>query len=364
MKVTPWEVVGKIDYDKLIKDFGVEPLQSFPKEFDHVLFRRGFVYAGRDFARIADCIKQKKPFAMMSGLMPTGKFHLGHLMVALQMVHYQKLGAKVYVAVADVEAYHQRQQSLAESREIAIDEYLLNYIALGLKPENLQFYFQSERSSDAKKSNAYYRMQQILSGHATFNEFKAVYGTTTPGKIISSTLQASDMFHPQLPEFEGKMPTVIPVGIDQDPHVRIARDMAKRSPYDLIPISSTYHKFMPGLGGGKMSSSEANSFIALTDDIETVKKKINKYAFSGGKDTVEEHRKHGGNTDIDVSYQYLKFFEDDDKKLAKIRSDYESGALLSGELKAILIEKLSSFLSLHQKKREEGRAQLKKYLKG
>ena len=103
-----------------------------------------------------------------------------------------------------------------------------------------------------------------------------------------------------------------------------------------------------------MSSSDPSSFIALTDSPEDVKKKVNKYAFSGGKDTLEEHRKHGGNTDIDISFQYLRFFfEDDDKKLKKIEDDYKSGKLLSGELKAILIEKINSFLKEHQKKRKD-----------
>lgn len=46
---------------------------------------------------------------------------------------------------------------------------------------------------------------------------------------------------------------------------------------------------------------------------------INKHAFSGGKDTVEEHRKYGGNADVDVSFMYLTFFLEDDEQLEKIR---------------------------------------------
>jgi tryptophanyl-tRNA synthetase len=112
-----------------------------------------------------------------------------------------------------------------------------------------------------------------------------------------------------------------------------------------------------------MSSSDPTSFIALTDSPEEVKKKINKYAFSGGQATIEEHRKLGGNPDVDVSFQYLKmFFEEDDKKLAKIEADYRSGKLLTGELKAILIEKINAFLKEHQAKREQAKKQLDKFL--
>ena len=51
----------------------------------------------------------------------------------------------------------------------------------------------------------------------------------------------------------------------------------------------------------------------------TINFQINKYAFSGGRDTIEEHREHGGNTEIDVSYQYLTFFLEDDQKLKQIK---------------------------------------------
>ena len=47
---------------------------------------------------------------------------------------------------------------------------------------------------------------------------------------------------------------------------------------------------------------------------------VNRHAYSGGGQTFEEHRKSGGNCDVDVSYQYLKFFLEDDAKLEKIRS--------------------------------------------
>jgi tryptophanyl-tRNA synthetase len=365
--ITPWDVSGEINYAKLMTVFGVSPMEKekLPAVFtNNILFRRGVVFAHRDIQRILDAIKNKKPFVMMTGLMPTGKFHIGHMLVAQQMVFYQSLGAKIYIAVADVEAYNARGQSLEDSKKIAIEEYIKNYIALGLKPENCEIYFQSNRSDDAKKANAYYRLQNVLAKHVTFNEFKAVYGEITPGKMLASLLQASDMLHSQLPEFEGLVPVVVPVGIDQDPHLRLARDVASRikSPH-FIQLSSTYHLFVPGLAGGKMSSSDPNSFIALTDDIKTVEKKIKKYAFSGGKATIEEHRKKGGVPEIDVSYQYLQmFFEPDDKKLKKIYDDYKSGKLLSGELKQLLIDKMSAFLAEHQKKRAQAEKVLNKYI--
>jgi tryptophanyl-tRNA synthetase len=362
--VTPWEVKGEIDYDKLMRSFGVSRMEELPATLkEHTLFRRGKIFAQRDFSRITDAIRHKKPFAMMTGLMPTGKFHIGHAILARQFTLYQDLGAKLYIAVADIEAYNAREQTLEKSREIALEQYIANYIALGLKPKNCEIYFQSNRSAEAKKADAYYRLQNLLARHATFNEFRAVYGEISPGKMVSGLLQASDMLHAQLPEFEGPLPVVVPVGIDQDPHIRIARDMASRiKEVKLIQLSSTYHFFVPGLGGGKMSASDPTSFIALTDDEKTVKNKVNKYAFSGGRNTVEEHRRLGGDPEVDVPFQWLTFFEDDDRKLKKIHDDYKSGALLSGEMKAILIEKLNSFLSGHQSKLEDAKKKVKDYL--
>jgi len=366
-KVTPYEVKGKIDYSKLIKEFGIKQITNLPKIFEkNILFRRKVIFAHRDFERILDCIKNKKKFVMMTGLMPSGKFHLGHMLLAQQMVFYQKLGAKLYIAVADLEAYNVKKKSLEELRKIAIEQYLLNYIALGLTPKNVDFYFQSKRSKDAAKSNSYYSLASNFSRYAGFAEFKAVYGEISPGKMNASLLQAADMYHPQLPEFEGKpIPTFIPVGIDQDPHIRIARDMASRNKdYKFIPISSTYHLFLPSLKGeGKMSSSDENSYIALTDKPEQVEKKIKKYAFSGGQPTIKEHRKKGGNPDIDVSFQYLKyFFEPDDKKLEEIEEDYRSGKLLTSELKDYLIKKINKFLKQHQKKRKLAEKKVRKFI--
>ena len=65
---------------------------------------------------------------------------------------------------------------------------------------------------------------------------------------------------------------------------------------------------------------------------------------------------------LDTSYQWLVFLEEDDKKLKQIYNDYKSGKLLSGELKAILIEKLNSFLKEHQKKREQAKKTIDKYI--
>jgi tryptophanyl-tRNA synthetase len=153
--------------------------------------------------------------------------------------------------------------------------------------------------------------------------------------------------------FENKR-CLIPSAIDQDPYWRIQRDIAESLGYQ--KAAAIHSKFLPPLNGvdGKMSSSINESAIWLTDDEKSVIKKVNKYAFSGGKQSIEEHRKLGGDTSIDVSYQWLSiFFEPDNKRLSKIKSDYESGKMLSGEMKQIVSEKINTFLEEHTKKLEK-----------
>ena len=363
MSVNPWEVSDNIDYKKLIKEFGIVPLNKLPEIFTNdILFRRKFVFAARDIGQIISCIQNKKPFCVMTGLMPTGKFHIGHALVLKQVLFYQKLGATVYIAVADIEAYNARNQSIEDSKKIAIEEYLANYVAMGLDLNKTKVYFQSNRSKNSAESNAYYRLQNLFSKHSTFNEVKGVYGEITPGKLIAALLQSSDMYHPQLKEFEeNPLPTVIPVGIDQDPHIRLARGIARRFNKKFIPISSSYHYFLPGLKGGKMSASDPNSYIAFTDTPSQVKNKINKYAFSGGQKTTEEHKKTGGNPDIDVSFQYLRLFEENDSKLSEIYKKYKSGEMLTGELKKLAIEKINSYLKPIQNKYPESLKKVKTF---
>jgi tryptophanyl-tRNA synthetase len=67
-----------------------------------------------------------------------------------------------------------------------------------------------------------------------------------------------------------------------------------------------------------MSASDPNSSIYMTDTKGQIKNKINRHGFSGGRETEEEHRRLGGDTEVDVAYQYLTFFLEDDEELEKI----------------------------------------------
>mgnify|MGYP000412776202 CR=1 FL=1 len=339
------------DYSKIMKDFGIEHFQSEMFPDLNRLMRRGVVFGGRDLKRISECILDKKPYYVLSGIMPTAqKIHLGTKMVVEQIRYFQEHGAETYILVADMEAAAARGIDLTDARKNALDFHIPAYIALGLDPKKTTFYFQSDNREVLML--AYEFAQKI-----TLNEFKAVYGSADPGRILSALTQVGDILFPQLKK---RMPGIIPVGIDQDPHIRLTRDVVARtkSKYGFVPPSSIYHRYMPSLDGKqKMSKSRPDSFIELPEEIKSVEKKIKK-AITGGRDTLQEHRRLGADIEKDMVYELLKIhLIEDDAELRAITEDYTAGRLLSGEVKQLAIQKASEFMRHFENKINEARKQ-------
>jgi len=359
--VTPWHVEGKIDYDKLIKQFGTEKITNdllnrvtkLAGE-DHFMLRRGIFFSHRDFKTILDEYEKGNKFFLYTGRGPSGHTHIGHLIPWVFAKWLQdKFNVNMYFQLTDDEKFYSKQNlSLEETKKFAY-ENALDFIALGFKPENTKIII------DTKNIQTLYPIAAQIAKKINFSNTKAVFGFTSDtniGMIFYTSLQSAPCF------IEDK-PVLIPLGVDQDPHFRLTRDVAPK--IGKLKPALIHNIMIPSLQGpgGKMSASEENSTIYTTDSPDVVKKKINKYAFSGGKPDVEQHRKEGGNPDIDVSYQYLRiFFEPDDNALKKIHDDYKSGKMLTGELKAILIEKINNFLKIHQENREKARNKIDKFL--
>ncbi|MBN2251941.1 MAG: tryptophan--tRNA ligase [Candidatus Altiarchaeota archaeon] len=359
-RLDPWGAGDIDDYQNLFREFGIESFEAFTKRFSENRYvRRRIIFGHRDFGRISDAIEKRKPYAMMTGLMPSGKFHFGHKMVADQIIWYQGMGAEVFLCSADLEAIVVRDIPPEDARRIAIEEYLTNYVALGLSEKNLVFWFQTDYKVP------YYRLRDMLSKKVTLNELRAIYGgDLSTGKLFSAITQAADIMHPQLKEYGGPRPVVVPVGVDQDPHMRLTRDLASRfhNEYGFISPSSTYHKFMHGLSGGKMSSSNPSSYIALTEEPETAKKKIMS-SKTGGRATVKEQKELGGVPEDCMVYEMLVYhLVEDDKALEAIYSSCRSGERVCGECKKACAELLEGFLKEHQKRRKAAGKTVKKIL--
>ncbi len=419
MELDPWASDRIKDYTRLRDQFGLGTLAPDATGLpEGSLFRRSIVFAHRGWELFGRALADGKPTALMTGLMPSGKMHLGHKMLLDQVIAYQRLGTDVFIAVADLEAAATRDLPLDECRDFAIAEYLRHYVALGLEP--CQFYFQSERVQVL-------RLTHQLSHRVNWSKLEALYGfsgSTSLAHANAPLVQAGDILHPQLAEFGGPRPTLVPVGVDQDPHLRLTRDLvaavrkvrcrqakdgrigafatagggtakllkdaaklcrklgfkkqelnidygalylndakaedvehidaalayvdASHGGFGFMAPSSSYHRLMLGLTGGKMSSSEPDSAIFLADSPKEAQRKVKRAQTTGGQ-TVEEHRKTGGRPlECPVFELYAYHLMDDDTKLKEIHDGCADGSWFCGECKTLAGDLLGGFLEGHQ----------------
>ena len=224
-RIDPWSSEQSTDYARIRDQFGLESVDVSRLPNPGMLHRRGIVFAHRDLDVVLGCIERSDPFGVLTGLMPSGRMHLGHSMVIDQVRWFQQQGADITVTVADLEALATRGTSLADGRENAIKEYVHNYAALGLDPSNTNVYFQSSRP-------AVQRLAFTLGRRTNLSEFEAIYGfrgDTNLAHVQAPLVQAGDIIHPQLEEYGGLRPIVVPVGVDQDPHLRLTRGIAGKT---------------------------------------------------------------------------------------------------------------------------------------
>ncbi len=363
--VTPWNVSGDINYEKLTREFGTDLLdektlhriEKHTGELHHFLKRKIF-FSHRDMNWLLDEYEKGNKFFLYTGRAPSGQTHLGHLPAWMFTKWLQdKFGAEVWFQIPDEEKFLFKEKLTLEETQKQAYEDILDIIALGFDPKKTKIFLDTEYASTM------YPIACKIAKKITFSTVKAVFGLTNENNIGSIFYTAMQSVPTVLPSVLAKrnIPCLIPMGIDQDPHFRITRDVAPKLGF--YKTAAIHCRFLPGLKeDGKMSSSDPNSAIYTTDSPNVVETKIKKYAFSGGQGNLKEHREKGGNPDVDVSYQYLTFFLDDDKKLKKIHDDYRSGKMLTSELKQITIDVINKFLKEHQKRREKAKKQIEKFM--
>ncbi|MTK64389.1 MAG: tryptophan--tRNA ligase [Methanobacterium sp.] len=361
--IDPWSS-AVLDYENLIEQFGIKPFADLLPEVDDppVLMKRGIIFGQRDYGRIVKAMREKSEFAVVSGMMPSGKMHIGHKMIVDQLVWYQKHGADIFIPIADMESYSARDIEFEDSRELAIVEYLTNYIALGLdfKKKNIHCYLQSENKT--VQNLAYLTGRRV-----NLNEMKSIYGfsgSTNISHLYVPLVQVADILHPQLEEFGGPKPTVVPVGPDQDPHIRLTRDIADRlkNKFNFIAPSSTYHRFITGLTGDKMSSSKPKTAIFLSDKPEVAEKKI-KTAKTGGRESLDEQKRLGGVPEDCVVYEMLLYhLVESDNELSEMFHDCKNGTMMCGECKAKAGAMIRIFFEDLSKRRSVAEGEARKIL--
>lgn len=441
VKLDPWGSFQVEDYARLRDEFGIAPLEGSSWEGIRdasPLFTRGVVFGHRGFEPVLEALRRGEPYGLMTGLMPSGRMHLGHKTVIDQVIWYQNHGADVHVAIADFEAYATRGFTIEQAQRLGVEEYVLTYLALGLDPRKSEIYYQTKRT---RVKDLAYR----LGLHVNWNTMRAIYDFKDDSRLAhinAPLMQAGDILHIQQEEFGGPRPTVVPVGVDQDPHIRLTRDLAsatrvfsvqttkegplgvfvkpekppkpvpallddverllrrelgyqdlKRNdayralyvtgstPSDALridlalgqyertlgepgffPPASTYHRFMTGLTGGKMSSSQPDSAIFITDDPKDVEKKL-KRAKTGGRATEEEQRRLGADPTVCSVYETYLYHLADDKLLPVVYEECTTGRRLCGECKNQALGLLQEKLRDLREKRDASRHLVKEIVR-
>jgi tryptophanyl-tRNA synthetase len=404
-QINPWSNNSSVDIQKLFADFGIEPISSVLSELPDVPYfmRRGIVVGHRDYHQIASAIKNRTPFHILTGFMPSGHPHLGHLMVMKEVVWHVQQGGNGYVCIADREAHAVRDMPWEKCREYG-EEYLACLYALGFAGTTY-----SQSTNDRLKDLAFEAATKV-----NFSELNAIYGFSPETDLAhadSVITQVADILYPQIDREPA--PTVVPVGIDQDPHIRLTRGVAhklrmftvedrdgyvsvrsKNAPeeallavqkafsgakkyeghvdirgapcadvsakvraierafggFGFFTPSSTYHIFMPGLTGGKMSSSIPESIISFYEPEAVVRKKVMS-GITGGRMTLEEQKRLGGEPDK-CSLYLLNLFHmvTDDADLEEIRRKCMAGEVTCGQCKKDTAERVVAFLKEFREK--------------
>lgn len=435
MEIDPWGVADIKDYTRLFDEFGISRFKEILDEIEgpYRYMRRDIIVGHRGYEEVLKAMNERTKFAVMSGFMPSGRVHLGGKMVMDEIIWHQRMGGDAFACIADMESHSVRGVPWSKCREIGLNEYIVSLVALGFDPDKGHIYFQS---GDKRLRDLAFELGKVVN----FSELSAIYGFSGDVNIshmISVLVQNADILQPQLLEFGGPKPVVIPVGIDQDPHIRLTRDIASRmrmflveqrfdkdrKPYisvrekqadrgaldavasriegpkkvydmhiDVFGIeaaeiarnmqkieeivraveleyggygfflpAATYHRFMQGLTGGKMSSSVPESHIALTEPPEEAARKV-KRAKTGGRVTVEEQKKLGGLPAQCTVYELMMYhLIDEDAHIKEIFEECKNGKRMCNTCKSEAAELMFSFITRHQEERERAKDILKEH---
>ncbi len=366
-KVDAYSVEGNVNYDDLVTKFGVKLIDDEMKgriKKDagdlHFMLRRGIFFANRDLNWLLDQYEKGNKFYVYTGIAPSGSMTIAHLLPFIMAQWLQeKFDAEVLIQIPDEEKFLAKRDmklTLEQTHDLAYQD-ALDIAALGFKPEKTKMFLNTEYAS------VVYKQAVRVSKYLTFSIVKDAFGfgnDTNIGTIFYTSTQAVPAFLKSV-ERGKNVPCLIPLGIDQDVHFRVARNAIDKLGYYKPAI--IHSKFLPSLKGGpKMSSSDPDNTIYLSDSPEAVTKKVNR-AITGQQSTAELQKKLGGDPDKCAVCQYNRYlFEPDDKKLAEIFEGERNGTLLAGEHKKDLAGKINRFIEGHNRKKAQLKGKLDSFM--
>lgn len=344
-------------YGEKSAEIGLKGIERFVKYHPNSskFMKLGITYAHRDIESIVEAMANQKPWAVVSGLNPSGPLHFGHKAVFDELLWLQQQGAEIYIPITNDESYVvDKTPSLKESRRIAYEEVIPSIIAMGFDPQKTHIFVDSDYPD-------IYNLAIHLSRKITLNKSFKVFGfemEENPGTLFyRACVQVAQILLPQIKEFGGPKPTLIPVGIDQYPYILIARDIAERE--GMTPPAGLFLKFLWGLDGkGKMSKSRVGSALSLTELEEKAAKMI-KTSYTGGSPFTDFQKQHGGIPEICPVYTLRTYHTEPDNR---VQRECSSGEVLCGECKKRAITGVLEYIREHKSKLPEAKKRIDEFI--
>jgi len=329
------------EHRRLVKDFGASYTKDLKDVPEYRSFESGLLFSHRDFDEFFRKLKKGEKVAIVSGLNPSCALHIGHKGVFDTNIFFQKkYGIDVFIPLSDDESYLAGKIPDQKTGLKNAQHLVKQLLALGFDPKKTKFVIDQIYTE-------IYNLAIKFSKLVTRSTIKATYGHSDEVNIGLQFYPCVQAAHILMPLYLGYKHVLVPISIDEDMHLRISRDIAGKLN---LPKPAVLHSaFMPGVDGEKMSKSRPDTAIFLDDDLKSVKKKVMR-AFSGGRGSLEEHRKYGGIPENDVALKYLTAYFLSQKDADKLEAEYKKGKVLSSELKEMLYKELEKFLTDYKKR--------------
>lgn len=291
---------------------------------------------------------------VLSGIRATGRLHLGNYLGAVKgfLELQDNPEYETFYMVADVHTVttpYNVEELRKNRREVIID-----YLAAGLDPERSVIFQQAEVPEHTELS--FYlssvvtiaRMQHL----PTFKEKVKQYPDSATMALLNyPILMAADILVYKA--------GLVPVGIDQEPHLEVARQIAANmnqkygTDFPEPQRFATQGEYVPSLTGeGKMSKTVEGSYINITDDLETIRVKIAKIPTDSGQGTLDQNFEPPREGPLFGVLKFVELFQDKEK-VKEYKELYVSSGIKYGDLKKELAEAIYADLKPLQEKRKE-----------
>ena len=367
--------------NELIKELRVTGLnESYPEQrrqfarwfaSPHPYMETGQLVGSRDAAPFLQALAAGQSVKVIATMSAEGAMHLGHGALAQLLVYFQTLGAQIVIGFRGGGAKSREgvdrknggdrpaasgARSTAARREMV--ERLLTLAAAGLELAQTDAYLQTDRAAIMETALA-------LGDAIPLSVLNSALGLRLRDSVTDTfrpLLRLADILHTQQPAYGGPGPTLVIDGIGGDVYVRMARNVAERFGFvkpsalylRMVRSLTTYRDPRTGSAVEVMTNAVPQGRIVCDDDADRARARIAR-AYTGGRGTLAEQRKRGGNPDpriCAVSGLHAFFATPEPTAYAELQRRCRAGALLCGECKGAAADGVTAYLRQRRQQRD------------